>query len=150
MDRGSRKSGGFLHPLGRLSCRGAANDRRIGIFRSIQIQQCLLDSGLAGTGAAGNDAELLGQRHLDGFLLFRSQLDVQLPFLTENGQIQMLIRFHFGAEHLIDMVSNVVFYRSRYAAINILVIAHQPVLLNQAVCSACCHIFRDLRCFQKL
>ena len=130
MDRRSRKPGGFLHPLRRLSGRRTAYNRRIRIFRPIQIQQCFLDSGLAGAGTAGDNAELLGQGHLNGFLLLRGQFDVQLPFLAENGQIQMLVGIYLGTKHLNDMVSNIVFYRSRGAAINILVIANKPILLN--------------------
>ena len=45
MDRGSRKSGGLLHPLSRLSCRRTAYYRRIRIFVTVTIDNCVFKFG---------------------------------------------------------------------------------------------------------
>ena len=61
----------------------------------------------------------------------------------------MLIRFHFHLHLLGDVEGNVVLHGCGRTAVDIAVIAHQSVLLNQVISTACGHILGDLRGLQK-
>ena len=91
VDGGGRLTGGLLHAPCGTSGGGTADNAVLRMLALVDVEDSPLDHGFAGTGAAGDDAERVGERHLDGFPLLRRKANAKGALLGVNLLIQIFI-----------------------------------------------------------
>ena len=151
VDRGSTFSGGLLHSPGRATRGRAADDPVLRVPALVDIQDRLLDHGLASAWAAGDDAQRMDERHLDGLPLLRREADAENALLLVDFMIQVGIDILAIRQQLaVDEFGKSRFISRVVDPVNHPLIGDKITLRDEIGCPISKFILCELRRFQQL
>ena len=151
VDRRSAFPGGLLHTPGRASRGRTADDPVLRVPALVDVQDRLLDHGLAGAWAAGDDAQRMAERHLDGLSLLRREADAENALLLVDFMIQVGIDIRaFRQQLAVDELGKPCFISRIVDAIDHPLIGDKITLGDEVGCPISKFILCELRRFQQL
>ena len=140
----------MLHTPGGASGRSAADDAVFRMPALVDVKYGPLNHGFAGTGAAGDDAERVGERHLDGFPLLWGKANTKGALLGVDLLIQILILIlACRLEQAVNVICEGSFTLGVRYPIDHPLIRDKIALGYKTRGAVCEHLFGELRGFQE-